>query len=63
MLILCFWPGPSDAHSSRLTDFLRHCHISYRSGTRYNPQEKAFEGPTPNLAGGEDPNAIQVVTE
>ena len=49
--------GPGDAHTSRLTDFLRHCQVSYRSGTRYNPQEKAFGGPK------EDPNAIQVLKE
>jgi hypothetical protein len=32
--------GPKDDHSSRLT--LKHCQVSYRSGTRYNPQEQEF---------------------
>lgn len=36
--------GPADAHTSRLTDFLQHCQVSYRSGTRYNPQEQTFKG-------------------
>lgn len=36
--------GPADGHTSRLTDFLQHCQVSYRSGTRYNPQEQTFKG-------------------
>jgi len=35
--------GPGDGHTSRLTDFLRHCQVSYRAGTRYNPQEQQFK--------------------
>jgi len=40
--------GPADAHTSRLTDFLTHCQISYRAGTRYNPQEQEFKGRNPS---------------
>ena len=39
-----FFKGPADAHTSRLTDFVRHCQLSYRPGTRYNPQEQEFKG-------------------
>ena len=39
-----FFKGPADAHTSRLTDFVRHCKLSYRPGTRYNPQEQEFKG-------------------
>ena len=53
-----------DAHTSRLTDFVRHCQLSYRSGTRYNPQEKPFEGTSEeNETVRDDPNAIQVLEE
>ena len=36
--------GPPDAHTSRLTDFVQHCQLSYRAGARYNPQEQSFMG-------------------
>ena len=45
-----FFKGPADAHTSRLTDFVRHCQLSYRPGTRYNPQEQEFKGPNPSTA-------------
>ena len=65
--------GPADAHTSRLTDFLRHCQLSYRAGTRYNPQEQEFKGRKPSTASvtsktaassaKADPDEIQVVTK
>ena len=53
--------GPRDAHTSRLTDFVKHCQLSYRSGTRWNPQEQQFEGRKESK--NEDPDEIHVVKD
>jgi len=64
--------GPADAHTSRLTDFVRHCQLSYRPGTRYNPQEQEFKGritaagmtSKTSVSGPKpDPDEIKVVTK
>ena len=59
--------GPRDAHSSRLTDFIKHCQLSYRSGTRWNPQEQEFLGRKVSSmsveAKKEDPDEIHVVKD
>ncbi|TRY77991.1 hypothetical protein TCAL_11891 [Tigriopus californicus] len=45
--------GGADSRTSRLTDVIQHCQLSYRSGKRFNPDEVAFEG-TPDQNGTED---------
>ena len=56
--------GPRDAHSSRLTDFIKHCQLSYRSGTRWNPQEQEFLGrKVSSMSVKEDPDEIHVVKD
>ncbi len=54
--------GPPDAHTSRLTNFVRHCQVSYRSGTRYNLQEQEFKGSAAATA-KEDPDEIKTLQE
>ncbi len=36
--------GLGDDRSSRLTGLIRHCQLSYRAGTRFNPDEVTFKG-------------------
>ena len=63
--------GPRDAHTSRLTDFIKHCQLSYRSGTRWNPQEQEFLGHRKESATSsrktsrkeDNPDEIHVVTD
>ena len=36
--------GEADDRTSRLTDVIGHCQLSYRAGTRFNPEEVTFQG-------------------
>ncbi len=35
--------GDGDFRSSRITDVVKRCQISYRAGTRFNPEEAIFQ--------------------
>jgi hypothetical protein len=36
--------GPDDSRTSRLSNIVKFCQISYRAGTRFNPDEVTFKG-------------------
>ena len=36
--------GPGDDRTSRLSDVIKFCQLSYRAGARFNPDEVTFKG-------------------
>lgn len=53
--------GPADCRTSRLNNVVKYCTLSYRAGTRFNPDEMTFKGQRRKKNDGEAAAAISAV--